>query len=153
MVYWIALFIAVFITMYYKVSIGYLYAITYYYSIVDVLLSEYMDISNGLYITINVMYSIVKLTPQFLGQLCLVRGLSGIDQQFIHYVHPLAVSLLLVMIVMLARFSRKLSAFISRGIIHVICFLLLSSYTSVTITSLFLVRYLKYSNVDKLYTY
>ena len=152
-VYWIALVIAVFITMYYKVSIGYLYAITYYYSIVDVLLSEYMDISNGLYITINVMYSIVKLTPQFLGQLCLVRGLSGIDQQFIHYVHPLAVSLMLVMIVMLARFSRRLSAFISRGIIRVICFLLLLSYTSVTITSLFLVRHLKYSDVDKLYTY
>ena len=152
-VYWIALVISVFITMYYKVSIGYLYAITYYYSIVDVLLSEYMDISNGLYITINVMYSIVKLTPQFLGQLCLVRGLSGIDQQFIHYVHPLAVSLMLVMIVMLARFSRRLSAFISRGIIRVICFLLLLSYTSVTITSLFLVRHLKYSDVDKLYTY
>ena len=101
-VYWIALFIAVFITMYYKVSIGYLYAITYYYSIVDVLLSEYMDISNGLYITINVMYSIVKLTPQFLGQLCLVRGLSGINQQFIHYIHPLAVRLInaIMMIVM-----------------------------------------------------
>ena len=152
-VYWIALVITVFITMYYKVSIGYLYAITYYYSIVDILLSEYMDISNGLYITINVIYSIIKLTPQFLGQLCLVRGLSGIDQQFIHYVHPLAVSLMLVMIVMLARFSRRLSAFISRGIIRVICFLLLLSYTSVTITSLFLVRHLKYSDVDKLYTY
>ena len=30
-VYWIALVIAVFITMYYKVSIGYLYAIIYYH--------------------------------------------------------------------------------------------------------------------------
>ena len=152
-VYWIALVIAVFITMYYKVSIGYLYAITYYYSMVDVLLSEYLYIPNGLYITINIMYSIVKLTPQFLGKLCLVRGLSGIDQQFIHYVHPLAVSLMLVMIVVLARFSRRLSVFISRGIIRVICFLLLLSYTSVTVTSLHLVRYLKFSGVDKIYTY
>ena len=152
-VYWIALVIAVFITMYYKVSIGYLYAITYYYSMVDVLLSEYLYIPNGLYITINIMYSIVKLTPQFLGKLCLVRGLSGIDQTFIHYVHPLAVSLILVMIVMLARISRRLSVFISRGIIRVICFLLLLLYTSVTVTSLHLVKYLKFSNVDKIYTY
>ena len=52
--YWIVLVVAVFITMYYKVSIGYLYAITYYYSIVDVLLSEYLYISNGVYITINI---------------------------------------------------------------------------------------------------
>ena len=151
--YWIVLVIAVFITMYYKVSIGYLYAITYYYSIVDVLLSEYLDISNGLYITINIMYSIVKLTPQFLGKLCLVEGLSGIDQQFIHYVHPLAISLMLIVIVVLARFSRRLSVFISRGIIRVICFLLLLSYTSVTITSLLLVRHLQFYDVDKIYTY
>ena len=152
-VYWIALVIAVFITMYYKVSVGYLYVITYYYSMVDVLLSEYLYIPNGLYITINIMYSIFKLTPQFLGKLCLVRGLSGIDQQFIHYVHPLAVSLILVMIVKLARFSHRLSVFISRGIIRVICFLLLLSYTSVTVTSLLLVKYLKFSDVDKIYTY
>ena len=153
MVYWIALVVAVFIIMYYKVSIGYLYAITYYYSVVDVLLSEYLEISNGLYILINIMYSIFKLTPQFLGQLCLVSGLSGIDQQFIHYVHPLAVSFMLIMIVVLARLSHRLSAFISRGIIRVICFLMLLSYTSVTTTSLLLVKYLTFVDVDKVYTY
>ena len=152
-VYWIVLVIVVFITMYYKVSIGYLYAITYYYSIVDVLLSEYLYISDGLYITINIMYSIVKLTPQFLGKLCLLEGMSGIDQQFIHYIHPLAISLMLIIIVVLARFSRRLSAVISRGIIRVICFLLLLSYTSVTITSLLLLRHLQFYNVDKIYTY
>ena len=152
-VYWIALVIAVFITMYYKVSIGYLYAVTYYYSMVDVLLTDYLYIPNGLYITVNIIYSIFKLTPQFLGKICLVRGLSGIDQQFIHYVHPLAVSLMLVMIVKLARFSHRLSVFISRGIIRVICFLLLLSYTSVTVTSLLLVKYLKFSDVDKIFTY
>ena len=152
-VYWIVLVIAVFIAMYYKVGIGYLYAITYYYSIVDVLLSEYLYISNGLYITINIMYSIVKLTPQFLGKLCLVEGLSGIDQQFIHYIHPLAISLMLIMITVLARCSRRLSAFVSRGIIRVICFLLLLTYTSVTITSLLLIRHLQFYDVDKIYTY
>ena len=59
-VYWIALVIAVFITMCYKVSIGYLYAITYYYSMVDVLLSEYLYIPNGLYITINIACTVLS---------------------------------------------------------------------------------------------
>jgi len=91
--------------------------------------------------------------PQFLGKLCLVKGLSGIDQHFIHYVHPLAVLIMLVMIIVLAQVSHKLSGFIRRGIIQAICFLLLLSYTSVTTISLLLIRHLKFFNVDKVYTY
>ena len=41
----------------------------------------------------------------------------------------------------------------SRGIIHVICFLLLLSYTSVATTSSLLLRSLAFDNVDKVYTY
>ena len=38
--YWIAITVAVFVMMYFKVEIGYLYGITYYYSIVDILLTQ-----------------------------------------------------------------------------------------------------------------
>ena len=79
--------------------------------------------------------------------------MSGIDQQFLHYMHPLAVSFILAVMSCLARRSRRLSSFISRGIIPFICFLLLLSYTSVTTTSLLLMRSLTFLNVDKLYTY
>ena len=51
------------------------------------------------------------------------------------------------------RLSSRVSAFVSRGIIHVICFLLLLSYTSVATTSLLLLRSLTYQNVGKVYTY
>ena len=152
--YWIAITVAVFIMMYFKVEIGYLYGITYYYSIVDILLSQNWFLSNRkLHTFINVMSSIIKLTPQFLGQLCLMQGMSGIDQQFVHYVHPLAVSLIVVSISYLARKSRRLSFFIRRGIIGFICFLLLLSYTSVATTSLLLMRPLTFHNVGKTYTY
>ena len=153
LLYWIAVVVAVFVMMYFKVTVGSLYAIIYYYSIVDILLSQALFISNGLYITVNIMSSLAKLTPQFLGQLCLVQNMSGIDQQFIHYVHPTVISLILIMIIMLARRSRRVSSFVSRGIIHFICFLLLLSYTSVATTSLLLMRPLKFTNVDKVYTY
>ena len=152
--YWIAITVAVFVMMYFKVEIGNLYGITYYYSIVDILLSQNWFLSNRkLYTLINIMSSITKITPQFLGQLCLIQGMSGIDQQFVHYMHPLAVSLIIVSISYLARKSRRLSFYVRRGIICFICFLLLLSYTSVANTSLLLMRPLTFHNVDKTYTY
>ena len=141
--------------MYYNVSIRYLYSITYYYSTVDILLSQNVYDSRGLYLTINVMSSFSKIIPQFLGELCLTTRMSGIDQQFIHYIHPSAVILILLLICLLARRYQRVSAFISKGIIHVICLLLLLSYTSIASTSLLLIRALKFHEVDKVnvYTY
>ena len=153
LLYWIAIVVAVLVMVYFKVSIGSIYGITYYYSVADILLSQDYYLSNALYTTINVMSSLAKLTPRFLGQLCLVRYMSGIDQQFIHYVHPAVVLLVLLMIRTLAKRSRKVSTFISRGIISFICFLLLLSYTSMANTSLLLMRSLTFVNVDKVYTY
>ena len=152
LLYWVIIIAAVFAMMHFKVGIGYLYAITYYYSVVD-LLSQSWYPSNLLYIIINVMSSIAKIIPQFLGQICFIKNMSGIDQQFIHYMHPVAISLFLVMITLLARRSRRLSTFMGKGIIHVICCLLLLSYTSLASTSLLLMRPLLFNDVDKVYTY
>ena len=99
------------------------------------------------------MSSVAKLIPQFLGQLCLVKGLSAIDQQFIHYLHPFAILLLLSLISFSTRFSYRLSNFVSRAVIHTICLLLLLSYTSITSTSLLLMRSISFVNVDKAYSY
>ena len=69
-------------------SLGYLYGIIYYYSMVSILLD------NNPYISF--LSSFAQLTPQFLGKLCFVKGLSGIDQLFVHYSHAAGVSLLLL---------------------------------------------------------
>ena len=151
--YWIVMVILVFTIMYYKIGIGYLYCITYYYSIVDILLSQNLQASGGLYLTVSIISSFSKITPQFLGELCLTTGMSGIDQQFIHYIHPSAVVLIIVIISLLARKSSRFTAVISRGIIHVICLLLLLSYTSIASTSLLLMRSLTFHGIDKAYTY
>ena len=152
--YWIVMVTLVFAMMYYKVPIGYLYSITYYYSIADILLSRNLqEFTCRLYLTVSIMSSFSKITPQFLGQLCLITGMSGIDQQFIHYIHPTAVILILVIISLSARSSRRISAIISRGIIRVICLLLLLSYTSIASTSLLLLRSLSFHEIDKFYTY
>ena len=139
--------------MYNKVGICYLYSITCYYSIVDILLNQNLRDFRELDITVNIISSFSKITPQFLGGLCLTTGMSGIDQQFIHYVHPSAIIEILVLITLLARRSKRISNIIRRGIIHVICLLLLLSYTSMASTSLLLMRPLKFHNIDKVYTY
>ena len=152
-IYWIAVVLVVFIMMYYQIGIQYLYGITYYYSMIDILLLPTAFTSQTLYTAISVMSSFAKIIPQFLGRLCLTDGLIGIDQQFIHYTHPLAVSFILVIICLVARCSTTFSAFISKGIIQALCFLLLLSYTSIATTSLLLIRPLTFYDVDKVYTY
>ena len=152
-IYWVVTVMAVFIITYYHVGIGYLYAITYYYSMLDVLLGQTVDSSHGLFDTVKIVSSIAKVIPQFLGRLCLVENMSGIDQQFIHYTHPLAITVILIMLCLLARVSYRFSSFVSRGIIQVICFLLLLSYTSLATTSLLLLRPLKFNDVTEVYTY
>ena len=153
LLYWILIIAAVFSLMHFKVGIGYLYAITYYYSVMDLLLSQNLYFSSALNTTVNIMSSMAKIIPQFLGQFCFIKNMNGIDQQFIHYIHPVAIAHFLVMITVLARRSRRLSSFISKGIIHVICCLLLLSYTSFATTSLLLMRPLTFHDIDKVYTY
>ena len=153
LLYWIFIMIAVFIMTYFKVSIGSLYAIVYYCNVVDILLYQDYYISSRLHTAVSIMSSLAKLTPQFLGQLCLVRNVTGIDQQFIHYIHPVGVMMLAYITKIIAKKLHRVSSFISKGIVNFICFILLLSYTSVTTTSLLLLRSLTFMNIDKVYTY
>ena len=153
--YWIALVTGVFSLMYFRsqISLGYLYGLIYYYSMVGILLNNNPYVSDDAFQFALILSSFAQLTPQFLGKLCLVKGLSGIDQLFIHYSHAVGVSLLLLLIVVAARWSARISLFVSRCIIHVICLLILLSYTSIASTSLQLLRPLKFTDVKELYAY
>ena len=135
--YWIIVVVVVFVLMHLKfnISLGYTYGILFYYSIVDILLGSNLYISVGVFQLTTILSSFAKLTPQFLGKLCFVQGLSGIDQQFIHYAHALAVFLLTVVIVIATRWSMKIASVVSHCIVRVICLLLLLTYTSLASTS------------------
>ena len=153
--YWIAIVAVVFGLMYFQfqISSGYAYGIIYYYSIVDILLVNNPYVSDAVFQVIAILASFAKLTPQLFGQLCLVEGLSGIDQQFIHYSHALAVSLILLIIVLMTKRSSRFAAFVRKCIIRIICLLLLLSYTSLASTSFQLLRAVHYPGYDGLYVY
>ena len=106
MIYWIAIVILVFIMTHYQVGVGYLYAITYYYSVLDILLSRSLQ-SKELFTAVSTMSSVAKITPQFLGQFCSVEIMNGIDQQFIHYTHALAASIVILIICRITKISHK----------------------------------------------
>ena len=155
--YWIAVVAAVFVLMHfshkYNIPSNYAYGIIYYYSIVDILLNNNPYISDAVFQVVAVLSSFAKLTPQLFGQLCLAKGLSGIDQQFIHYTHALAVILILLSVVLVARYSPRLALYVRRYILRVICILLLLSYTSLASTSLQLLQATQYPGYDGLYVY
>jgi len=153
--YWIVVVAGVFILMYLnaRISLGYLYGIIYFYSLVMILLYDNPYMSNGALHFVSVLSSFAQLSPQFLGELCFIKGLSGIDQLFIHYFHAAAVSLLVLGLVLAARCSARITRFVSRCIIRVICLLLLLSYTSIASTSLQLLRPLKFAGIGETYTY
>ena len=153
--YWIAIVAGVFSLMYFRsqISLEYLYGLIYYYSMVGILLNSNPYVSDGAFWFTSMALSFAQLTPQFLGKLCLVKGMSGIDQLFLHYSHVVAVSLLLLLIVVVVRYSARISLCVSRCIIRVICLLILLSYTSITSTSLQLLLPLKFTDVKEWYTY
>ena len=153
--YWIAVVAGVFSLMYFRshISLEYFYGLTYYYSMVGALLNNNPYVSDGAFWSASLLSSFAQLTPQFLGKLCLVKGLSGIDQLFIHYFHAFGVSLLLILIVVAVRYSARMSLFVSCCIIRVICLLILLSYTSIASTSLQLLLPLKFTDVKEWYTY
>ncbi|XP_065901653.1 uncharacterized protein [Dysidea avara] len=153
--YWIAIVGVVFILMYFnfQLSVGYLYGIVYYYSLTEILLS-YNPFLFGIYIqVISISSGFAQLTPQFLRQLCLVEGMSRIDQLFIHSFHAGAVSVLVLVLVLISRYSRKVSAFISHCIIRVLSLLLLLVYTSLASTLLQPLRPLRFTGINEVYTY
>ena len=151
--YWIIVVALVFGLMQFKISLGYIYGFIYYYSILDILLGSNLFISEWIFQLVTILSSFAKLTPQFLGKLCFMQGLSGIDQQFIHYFHAMSVFLLIGVMVITTRYSSDIFSFVSHCIIRVICLLILLSYTSLASTSLQLLRPLYFDDVNGAYVY
>ena len=152
-VYCIIVVAIVFGLMKHKISLGYIYGLIYYYSIIDILLGSNLYISDWVSQSVTVLSSFAKLTPQFFGKLCFMQGLSGIDQQFIHYFYAAFVFFLIGVIVMVARYSFRIASIVRHCIIRVICLLILLSYSSLASTSLQLLRPLYFDDVNGAYVY
>ena len=156
-IYWLTVSLTIIFMMYFITAptlLGYVYGITYFYSVIDLFVSNDLPISDQMVKLIEILSGLVNLTPHFLGSLCLVKGLSGIDQQVIHYVHPVAIALLLFLIPKLVKCYERVSYILNRvGTVRSMCLLLLLCYTSISSTSLNLLRPLVFQGTHTLYAY
>jgi len=153
--YWIAVVTVLSGLMHskFQMSLGHMYGIIYYYSIVDVLMGNYLYTTDGIFHLVAVISSFAKLIPQFIGKFCFIEGLSGIDQQFLNYIHAIGVSILLFGISKAAKYSRRVANYGKYFIVRAVCILLLLSYTSLASTSIQLLRPLRFYGVDDIYCY
>ena len=161
--YWILVIILVFALMRliiyhlkYGNGIGYLYGIIYYYSVVDILLGQILNFSDGLSTSVSILSIFFKLNPGFdLFKFCFAEGMQRIDQYFINYIHSAVILLFLLLLVRFIRtkYSRKLMALIGKSIIPTICLILTIAYTSIADTSLQILRYINFVSIDGVYVY
>ena len=156
--YWIAIVAILFGVAYYfkmqaKVSLGYLYGVMYFYSTVDILLGSNLYITDRVFYTVATLSSFAKPNPQLLGKLCFIKNLDAIDQQFIHYCHVVFILIILIGIVIAAKYCKRIAFYVDHCIVQAVCLFLLLSYSSLMIISLRLLRPLKFRDIDGLHTY
>ena len=155
--YWVAIVAILFAVAYCfntkQVSLGYLYGITYFYSIVDILLIANLHKTDGVFYVTAILSSFAKLNPQFLGRLCFIKNLDAIDQQFVHYCHVVFITIILFVIHVIAKCNERVFFYVKHCIVQVTCLVLLFAYSSFTSTSLLLLRAVRFDNVDGLYVY
>ena len=154
-VYWILITGGLFLLTYHfsaQVSSSYFTGVIYFYSIVDILLTNnlYRD---SVFYTVAALSSFAKLTPTVIGRLCLVEGLDAIDQQFIHYLHTVCILIIFTGLVIAAKCSRRIDFYVHRCIALTTVLFLQLSYTTVASVSLQLLRGAEYNGVDGVYVY
>jgi len=107
---------------------------------------EDLIISDSIRFFVTILSSLVNLSPMsLLGELCLAKGLTGIDQQFVHNIHPLTI-IILLLVVVIVKHSIKITFTFGRHGVRYFCLLLILSCKSLPSTSWQLL-YLKRSMV------
>ena len=148
--YWIIVISFIFVLLHFKFDItaGYAYGIIFYYSILEQTVNaSYVDTQNNLnapvIITLlTILSSIGNMKPPFqLLKLCFWKNATMMDHMFLTYIHPVIVTSLIVTIFLLARNSVTVARTVGRYInSKSICILLILSYSSVSYTSVQLLR-------------
>ena len=151
LLYWIIVISLIFVLLHFKFDItaGYAYGIIFYYSILEqtVNASSYNGSCNNSFtpiiITIlTVLSSIGNMKPPLqLLKLCFWNNAKMMDHMFLTYIHPVIVTCLIVTIFLSARNSVTVARTIGRYVnSKSICILLMLSYSSVSYTSVELLR-------------
>ena len=146
LVYWTLLILAIAICILFKLSVrsGFMYGIVYFFS-VAVLYTKNSELFGHVWLQIF-MYigaAITLLDPELLGYInfCFVKSWTNpLPHELFRYATPIFVITTICVLIFLSRHCRipmpKRLSFAENSPIHVICLLILLSYTSISYTSL-----------------
>ena len=162
LLYWstFILLVVVLLNFNFDTSIGYAYGILFYYSVLETLVKQQVtsdfvlfssnecDLSDGdIYYTytfeatiLSFLTSIGNLKPPFLQFMKLCLHTEVVDHVFFVYTHPVIVVSLLAVIAVAARKFSKLARLVQRHSSIMICLILLLSYSSISYTSVQLLK-------------
>ena len=162
LLYWIIVISLIFVLLHFKIDItaGYAYGIIFYYSVLEQTVNaSYSGTNNDFNAPIIVTFltilsSIGNMKPPFqLLKLCFWKNAKIMDHMFLTYIHPVIVTCLIVTIFILARNSVTVARTIGRYVnSKSICILLMLSYSSVSYTSVQMLRPLAIYNYDRYHT-
>ena len=119
-----------------RLGSGYLYSFIYYFSVIHYITPAYLP-SNFLNIVVTIFSSFAKLKPTFVGlvPVCFIESLNSIEHQFLQYLHPLLISLAILVVIAMGRCCPRLPNPAKHSGVHAICILMLLSYSSLVETS------------------
>lgn len=132
-----------------RVNTAMFYGFLYFYSVLPMFL--WVDLPIGLQVTIALISSITSLDFTILQYLnfCLFDSVRAIHYEFIHYVYPVTIILIIAIVIKIDRYClRKFQFFTGNAAIQALCIILLIAYTSVSETSLKILLPLSYHSTD-----
>ena len=132
------------LTLQLQVGSGFMYGVVYYFSVLvlftdtsikDPILLNFADVS----------ISLTQLDPRVIVarlRICFAKGMNPLHHLMLHYITPVFITSMVIAIVCLSRYCRcpRRISLAENSPIHVICLLILYSFTSLSRTSLMVLR-------------
>lgn len=130
-----------------RLGSGYMYGFIYYFSVLPFMARNVIQ-SHTFSAFLSLFYSMVHLDPHFLSffRLCFARDITPVQLQFFHYFHPVLVTVIIYIVILINRYCPKVPILSVYAPIHALCLLLLLSYTSLFQTSFALLQPLYFTN-------
>ena len=138
----VVIFILIFLRLNVRVSTATFYSFLYFYSVLPVFLwAKQPDtaLDTALEVIIAIITSMTSLDFTLLQytHFCLFKGVTAMHYEFLHYIYPVTIILLIAVIIKCDKYCfKKLQLFTGDSAIQVLCIMLLIVYTSISETSL-----------------
>ena len=153
LVFWTVLVLVLLLVLKLKLRLGsgHLYCLIYYYGVLP-----YLTKNTYPFFTL-VLYTFggfIQVEPRFLGLIekCFASGLNNIQHSILRYIHPLFISVVMLLIIGVTRCWPRFATISRENYgVRALCILLYLSFTSLTETSLSILNFIRFENVSGVY--